>query len=81
MEAALKKKVARLRRVTRAGPVSRVLNGVDHTALQLDMIDGQSHVFDFHATLDADNPMLFKSVKDWLVVKNGVVLKDFTGFI
>jgi hypothetical protein len=44
------------------------------------MIDGQCHVFDWHATLDADNPMLFKSVAGWLAGRGGTPLADFKGF-
>lgn len=44
------------------------------------MIDGQFHVFDWHATLAADNPMLFKSVAGWLGGRGGTPLAEFKGF-
>jgi hypothetical protein len=61
--------------------VSRVLHKTSHTATSVLMVDGQSHLFDWHATLSAQDPMLFKTVADWLVGKGGVTLKDFGGFM
>lgn len=70
----------RLRRVKAALPISRVLGGVDHTAVQVEMLDGKAHVFDWHATLDAENPMLFPSAAKWLKGEGGTPLKAFTGW-
>tara|TARA_B100001105_G_scaffold108244_2_gene86747 strand:- start:957 stop:1508 length:552 start_codon:yes stop_codon:yes gene_type:complete len=80
LNVAVSKKEARVRRLKGAAPISRVLNGVDHTAVQVSVDDGQQHVFDWHATLDADNPMLFRSPADWVRAKDGVPLKDFSGW-
>lgn len=73
-------KDARVRTLKLASPVSRVLDGVDHTAVQLQMQDGQQHVFDWHATLDADNPMLFQSPAKWIKGKDGLPLSEFKGW-
>lgn len=80
INAAVAAKDPSVRRVARATPISRVYRGVDHTAVQIAMIDKQNHVFDWHATLEARNPMLFASTADWLVDKGGVTLDNFRGF-
>lgn len=80
IHAAVKSRQAALRRVREAQQVDRDLHGVAHTAVRVEMIDGQFHVFDWHATLDADNPMLFKSVAGWLGGQGGTTLADFKGF-
>jgi hypothetical protein len=77
---AIAKADARLRNVKGAVPISRVLNGIDHTAVQIEMRDGQQHVFDWHATLDARNPMLFPSPAQWVKGQGGLPLKDFAGW-
>ena len=77
---AIAAKDARLRNVNGAVPVGRVLGGVDHTAVQVQMQDGQQHVFDWHATLDAGNPMIFQSPAKWVKGEGGVPLKDFRGW-
>jgi len=77
---AVKAKVASVRRLSGATPIDRMLNGVAHTAVQLTMDDRQKHVFDWHATLDAENPMLFKSPAQWIKGEGGVPLKDFSGW-
>jgi len=71
---------ARLQSIKSAVPISRLLSGVDHTAVQVEMQDGQKHVFDWHATLDADNPMVFQSPAKWLKGEGGVPLKEFRGW-
>lgn len=71
---------ARVRRLVSAEPVSRVRDGTDHTAVQLKMLDGQDHVVDWHATLDAGNPMLFPSTRQWLNGQGGIPLKEFSGW-
>jgi len=69
-----------LRNVASVNPISRILNGVDHTAVQIAMQDGQLHVFDWHATLDADNPLIFQSPSAWLKGAGGIPLKNFSGW-
>jgi len=73
-------KEARASRVTKAEPVGRVLNGIDHTAVQVRMSDGQKHIFDWHATLDAANPLLFESPLKWHQGEGGVPLQEFKGW-
>lgn len=69
----------RLRNLKGVVPISRILNGTDHTAVQIEMQDGQQHVFDWHATLDADNPMIFSSPAQWVKGEGGIPLKNFSG--
>lgn len=71
---------ARVRNLKGAAPISRVLNGTDHTAVQVEMRDGQKHVFDWHATLDAENPLLFRSPALWVKGEAGTPLKEFRGW-
>ena len=80
INAGVNSRLAPLRRVRQALQVDRDLDGTAHTAVRVEMIDGQCHVFDWHATLDADNPMLFKSVAGWLAGRGGTPLDDFKGF-
>lgn len=70
----------RARRVLQAVPISRVLRSIDHTATKIQMIDKQEHVFHWHATLDANNPMMFKSTRAWEEDANGVTLDKFGGW-
>lgn len=78
--AAVKAKDPLLRRVKTATPVSRVLRGVDHTAVRITMIDDQNHMFDWHATLEAKNPMLHRTEALWIKGDGGITMADFTGF-
>lgn len=77
---AVAKKDPRVRRLRASVAISRLLNGVDHTAVQIDLDDGQKHVIDWHATLIVTNPMLFDSPARWARGEGGVVLKDFAGW-
>jgi hypothetical protein len=71
---------ARLRNLQGATPVSRILKGVDHTAVQIEMKDGQKHVLDWHATLDAQNPLMFRTPGQWVKGEGGVPRRDFRGW-
>lgn len=77
---AVKAKDARVRSVKHAVPVSRVRFGVDHTAVRITMTDDQNHMFDWHATLEAKNPMLHRTEALWVKGDGGVTLDDFEGF-
>ena len=77
---AIAKRDARVRNLERASPISRVTNGIDHTAVQVAMKDGQKHVFDWHATLDASNPLLFQSPAVWVEGGSGTPLDKFLGW-
>jgi hypothetical protein len=63
-----------------AGNVDRVLRGTSHTATSIIMKDDSRYVFDWHATLNIENPMLYKSLVDWKLDRNGVVYADFSGW-
>lgn len=80
INAAVARKDARVRNVVSAVPISRVFRGVDHTATRVQMLDGQQHVIDWHATLDVANPLLFRTVRDWVNGNAGVTVQDFTGW-
>lgn len=80
LNAAVTKRDARVRNIVQTVPISRVLDGVDHTAVQLVMRDGQKHVFDWHATLEAENPLLFQTPVSWVKGSGGVPPKDFCGW-
>jgi hypothetical protein len=51
IDKAVQNRDARVRRVRRAGVVDRTRYGTAHTATSVMMIDGQTHVIDWHATL------------------------------
>lgn len=53
--------------------------GTDHTATLIIMDDGSEYVFDWHATLNARNPMIHKAA-DWKRSTGGIVYNKFTGF-
>ena len=80
INSAVAAKDARLRNVLSASAISRVHRSVDHTATRIQMVDKQEHVFDWHATLDADNPMMYRSVSDWMKDANGIALESFNGW-
>jgi hypothetical protein len=77
---AVRAKDARLRRVAAASVVNRTYRGTDHTATSVAMIDGQIHVIDWHATLDQENPMLYRNVHEWSTSSGGIPFKDFSGW-
>lgn len=77
---AVKSKIASLRNLIVATPISRELRGVAHTAVQLTMRDGQKHVADWHATLNAENPLLFQSPAKWTKDEGGITLEQFDGW-
>ena len=80
LNAAVARGDARVRTLVSAVPISRLLDGVDHTAVQVTMRDGQRHVLDWHATLDAENPLLFRTPAGWVKGVGGVALKEFDGW-
>lgn len=55
----------------------RVLYGFDHAATRIQMVQYGACVFDWHATLDPGNPMIYRSVTDWEKGINGVLYSDF----
>jgi hypothetical protein len=70
----------RMRKFTKAVTVDRTLRSTAHTATGIVMADGSEHVIDWHATLSAENPMLFESVRDWKADKNGITYEEFSGW-
>ena len=59
--------------------IDRELNGVHHTATLVQMVDETSYVFDWHATLNVLNPMIFKPA-GWKKDNHGVLFTRFEGF-
>jgi hypothetical protein len=68
-----------LTEVAGATTVSRRVWGTDHTATLIKMADKSEYVFDWHATLNVFNPLIFK-VDDWKMGQGGVQLHEFQGF-
>lgn len=67
------KRTPALWRVRNVGTITRnagATGKTDHTATTLTMDDGQTHVLDWHATLNVRNPALFRSEQDFLADKS-----------
>jgi hypothetical protein len=69
---------SKLQGVQGATIVDRVHRGTDHTATQINMHDNTSYVFDWHATLNASNPLIGK-VADWKIDENCTDFDHFEG--
>jgi hypothetical protein len=70
--------------VKRASPISRGSHtgvSVEHTATRIDLGSGRSFVFDWHATLDRDNPLIYASPADFEQGRKAVPFKEFTGYL
>lgn len=76
-EAAIKK--AKIPEISEVGTADRVYRSVYHTATLIKTNDGGEYVFDWHATLNSLNPLIFRK-NDWMEDKNGVQFAGFTGF-
>ena len=77
---AVKDRDARVRRVRSAGVVDRARYGTAHPATSVMMVDGQTHVIDWHSTLDQKNPMMYRTLAEWKADVGGVALEAFTGW-
>lgn len=66
--------------VATANTFDRVHHATYHTATVVSMKDGSRYVFDWHATLNVDNPMVYESPERWQIDKGGVQLKHFSGY-
>ena len=53
--------------------------GISHAGTLVEMLDGSSYVFDWHMTLAADNPYIFKA-QNWHNRIGGVTYLKFFGF-
>ncbi len=78
---AIKSEKDPLRGIRRATTIDRASPhiGVHHTATHVLTDEGGEAVFDWHATLEIDNPMISK-VADWLNCTGEVPAKQFTGW-
>jgi hypothetical protein len=70
----------RLRKVKKAGDISRVHNFTHHTATFVEMHDTTVVVFDWHQTLLIENPMMFESTVLWKRDDKGIPFENFVGF-
>ena len=68
-----------IREVARAGLVDRAHRGVAHVGTLVVMRDGSSYVFDWHATLNVDDPLISRAL-DWNEDRNAVLYSQFRGF-
>ncbi len=76
--AAINKSLAKLPGVSSATVKSRVYLKTDHTATLVNMSDGTSYVFDWHATLNPANPFVGEA-KAWETSTNQVDFNHFGG--
>ncbi len=56
--------------------LNRTVHKVEHTATLVNMKDSSAFVFDWHATLNIDNPMI-SAKSDWLQGINAILFSDF----
>ncbi|MBR0668950.1 hypothetical protein GXW71_31670 [Roseomonas hellenica] len=59
--------------------VYRVVDGTHHQASWVVMTDGTDYVFDWHATLELQDPLLYRTA-DWRRNENPVRMAAFSGF-
>jgi len=67
------------------GKISQVLfvsevPGRTHEATLLEMADGSKCVFDWYATLDILNPLLYPSHEDWAAERASIFYQHFNGW-
>jgi hypothetical protein len=67
-----------IREIRRAGLADRAHRGVEHVGTLVEMHDGTTYVFDWHATLNADDPLISR-VQDWKEDRNSVLYSQFRG--
>jgi len=72
-------KQGKLPDVRTAGATHRVHRTVHHQATSIDMIDGSIYVFDWHATLKIQDPVISK-LDDWRNAENAINYVMFFGF-
>lgn len=64
--------------IPEADLIHRCRWGVHHYAVRVTM-NGSEYVFDWHATLNVDNPMISRA-NDWTTARGAVTFSNFTGF-
>ncbi len=69
-----------LRRIAQANDTDRTFGGTYHVATRVQMIDGSAYVFDWHATLNVDNPLIYPSTLDFRNSAGAVTFEAFHGF-
>jgi hypothetical protein len=65
--------------VERAMEIDRSIDGWDHHACKVVMIDGSDYVFDWWKTLDPMNPWIYRT-DDWRVDGDAVPFSSFSGY-
>jgi len=69
-----------LRTIKKASYVNRDLYGMPHQATLVCFQDDTQVVFDWHATLNSKNPLIYPSSDDFTKGTNSVNFDSFTGF-
>jgi hypothetical protein len=64
----------------RAETVTTNSRAVYHVATGVKMKNGNTYVFDWHATLDVEDPLIFRTVYDWDLKIGGSTFSNFKGF-
>lgn len=72
-------KRGKLPEVRTAGATHRVHRTIHHQATSIDMIDDSIYVFDWHATLKIQDPVISR-LDDWRMGQNAVNYVLFSGF-
>ncbi len=72
-------KAGKLAGVAGSSPVDR-FKPVAHTATEVMLKDKSTFVFDWHATLNLQNPMMYRSTLEWKRGRSGEVLESFRGW-
>ena len=66
--------------LVRASALDRSPNDSFHTATEVDVSNGKSYVFDWHATLDISDPLIFASPEAFKAGRNPVRYAQFWGW-
>jgi len=74
-------KIPGVKRVSTISRGSTTGVSIEHTATRVELTSGRSFVFDWHATLDRDNPLIYASIPEFEKAKKAVPFKEFTGFL
>ena len=60
--------------------ISRILDGTHHTAVQVKMKSNNTYVFDWHANLEVDDPIIYPSVAAFKGGNQKITFSNFNGF-
>jgi len=74
------KQESMLRTIKKASYINRDLYNIAHQATLITFQDGTEVVFDWHATLNSKNPLIYPSPEDFRKGTNSVTFDNFTEF-